>query len=132
MLKWLFESRFELKNPQELGDWGEKKAARYLKRKGLKILEKNFSCKTGEIDIIAIDTDRTIVFVEVKTRSSENFSAAQDAVTLAKQTRLARAANYFIAIHNIQDRPLRFDVITIVLNKGTKETINHFKTAFIP
>ena len=131
MLKWLFKSRFDLNNPEELGKWGEKRAACYLKKNGLKILEKNFSCKTGEIDIVAVDNDRTIVFVEVKTRSSEKFSAAQDAVNPAKRARLVRAANYFIAVHKIQDRPLRFDVITVVLSKGSKETINHFPRAFV-
>ncbi|MHC4758467.1 MAG: YraN family protein, partial [Planctomycetota bacterium] len=51
-----------------LGRWGEKQSEKFLKRKGLKTLTKNYSCKTGEIDLVMVDTDHSIVFVEVKTR----------------------------------------------------------------
>ena len=116
----------------KLGRWGEKHCEKFLRKKGLKPLTRNFSCKTGEIDLIMVDTDGTIVFIEVKTRANEDFAAAEYAVTAVKKKRLHRTARWFLQINNITDRPCRFDVVTIVLNKKTREQITHYPEAFLP
>ncbi|MFH1881120.1 MAG: YraN family protein [Planctomycetota bacterium] len=115
-----------------LGRWGEKRCQRFLKRKGLKTLTRNFSCKTGEIDLIMVDTDRTIVFVEVRTRADETFGSAESSITFAKKTRLLRTARYFLATNDIDDRPFRFDVVIIVLGPRGTPQIRYYKNAFVP
>ena len=114
------------------GRWGEKRCEKFLKRKGLKTLTRNFSCKTGEIDLIMVDTDGTLVFVEVKTRANEDYSPSESAITKAKKTRMLRAARYFLAVNNIENRPYRFDVVTIVLAGKDPEQIRHYENAFVP
>jgi putative endonuclease len=115
-----------------LGRWGEKKSEKFLKRKGLKTLTKNYSCKTGEIDLIMVDTNHSIVFVEVKTRSDESFEPAESVVNYDKKLKLTRTARYFLSTHNIRNRPFRFDVITIIACPNTKTQIRHYENAFIP
>ena len=128
----LLNKRKLLADRELLGRWGEKRSQRFLKRKGLKTLTRNFSCKTGEIDLIMVAPDRTIVFVEVRPRADETFGSAESSITFAKKTRLLRTARYFLATHNIEDRPFRFDVVTIVLGpKGTPQ-IRYYKNAFVP
>jgi putative endonuclease len=115
-----------------LGRWGEKRCGKFLKSKGLKILTRNYSCKTGEIDLIMVDTDSTIVFVEVRTKAGSDFASPEDSITKPKKTRLLRTARYFLATNNIEDRPFRFDVVAIVLNESDQPQINHYKNAFVP
>jgi putative endonuclease len=128
----LLGKRRLLRDKARLGRWGEKHTERFLKRKGLKTLTRNFLCKTGEIDLIMADTDGTLAFVEVKTRANEDFSPAESAVTGTKRTRIVRAARYFMATHEIQDRPYRFDVVTIVLAEKGPAEIRHYPSAFVP
>ncbi|MHC4558013.1 MAG: YraN family protein [Planctomycetota bacterium] len=128
----LLNKRKLLAEKKLLGQWGEKRCEKFLKRKGLKMLARNFSCKTGEIDLIMVDTDGTIVFVEVKTRADESFGPSESAVTGAKKARMLRAARYFLATHNIEDRPFRFDVVTIVLGEKGRPQIRHYENAFAP
>ncbi len=128
----LLNKRKLLADRELLGRWGEKRCQRFLKRKGLKTPTRNFSCKTGEIDLIMVDTDRTIVFVEVRTRADETFGSAESSITFAKKTRLIRTARYFLATHDIDDRPFRFDVITIVLGQKGTPQIRYYKNAFVP
>jgi putative endonuclease len=115
-----------------LGQWGENYSHRFLKKQGLKTLTRNFSCKTGEIDLVMIDTDRTVVFVEVRTKSDESLSSAESSITTPKKARLLRTARYFITTHNIEDRPFRFDIVTIVLPPKGPPQIRHYKNAFTP
>jgi putative endonuclease len=128
----LLNRRKLLDEPDLLGRWGEKRCQRFLKRKGLKTLTRNFSCKTGEIDLIMVDTDRTIVFVEVRTRADETFGSAESSITFAKKSRLIRTARYFLATHDIDDRPFRFDVVAIVLGQKGTPQIRYYKNAFRP
>ena len=79
-----------------------------------------------------VDTDGTIVFVEVKTRADESFEAIESVLTPAKKTRLSRAGRYFLSTHNINDRPLRFDFVAIVLGQAGREQIKHYENVFIP
>ncbi|MBN2182886.1 MAG: YraN family protein [Sedimentisphaerales bacterium] len=115
-----------------LGKWGEQRSEKFLKRKGLKTLTRNFSCKTGEIDLVMVDTDGGIVFVEVRTRADEKFAEVEDSITSAKKTRLKRAARYFLASNDIEDRPCRFDIVTIVLGQSGRPQIRHYENAFVP
>jgi putative endonuclease len=112
-----------------LGRWGERRSEKFLKRKGLKTLTRNFTCKTGEIDLVMVDADRTIVFVEVKTRADESFTASESAITAGKKAKMIRTARYF---NEIEDRPLRFDVVTVILGRTGPVQIRHYENAFVP
>jgi putative endonuclease len=120
------------KSKELLGRWGEKRCEKFLKRKGLKTLTRNFSCRSGEIDLVMVDRDGTLVFVEVKTRANEDFSPSESAVTSAKKTRMLRTVRYFLAANDIEDRPFRFDVVTIVLDDKGSTQIRHYENAFVP
>ena len=128
----LLKRRKLLADIKLLGQWGEKRCQRFLKRKGLKTLTRNFSCNAGEIDLIMVDTDRTIVFVEVRTRADETFGSAESSITFAKKAKLLRTAHYFLATYEIVDRPFRFDVVTIVLGPKGAPQIRYYKNAFVP
>lgn len=113
-----------------LGAWGEEQAARYLRRKGYVIEERNYRCRQGEIDIIA--RRRGIVaFVEVKLRKDAAFAQAREFVTAAKQRRIARAAELWLAASGCQLQP-RFDVVEIYAPAGAEGPvrIGHLEDAF--
>jgi putative endonuclease len=128
----LWNKRRLLVDKKLLGRWGEKRCEKFLKHKGLKTLARNFRCKTGEIDLVMVDADGTLVFVEVKTRANEDFSPSESAITSAKKTRMLRAARYFLSTNHIEDRPFRFDVVTIVLAEKGPAQIRHYENAFVP
>ena len=109
------------------GSAGEYSAADYLKKKRYKILGQNFSCRFGEIDIIAQD-GKYVVFVEVKTRRNENFAQAREFVTPAKQERVIKAAMLWLQQNDVDLQP-RFDVIEVV-GEGRKQRITHIEDAF--
>jgi putative endonuclease len=109
---------------------GEKAAAQFLRRKGMKVLRRNWKGRSGEIDLIVRDGD-VLVFVEVKARSSERWGAPEDAVTPAKQIHLTSAATEFVARHRVRDRLLRFDVVSVLLT-DEGPVIQHFTDAFPP
>ena len=115
-----------------LGRWGEKRTESYLRNKGFKTLTRNYSCATGEIDLIMVDTDRSIVFVEVRTRAAEDFASAESSINLTKKTKLIRTARYFMATYDIHDRPCRFDVVIIILGPKGRPQIRHYTNAFVP
>ena len=85
LLSWLLNKSKPPTSRELLGQWGEKRAEKFLRKKGFKILTRNFNCKTGEIDLIMTDSDRTIVFVEVKTSADEVFADAESAITEDKK-----------------------------------------------
>ena len=128
---WLSNKRKLLTDKKLLGRWGEKCGEKFLKSKGLRKLTRNFSCKAGEIDLVMVDTNGAIVFVEVKTRAGEDFTSAESVITAAKKTKLSRAARYFLSMQKIENRPFRFDVVTIVLNETGREQIRHYENAFV-
>jgi len=131
-LFWLLNRRRLLADRKKLGRWGEKRCEKFLIRKGLRKLARNFSCKTGEIDLVMVAPDRTIVFVEVKTRTDESFAPTEEVITPAKKNKLSRTARYFLSANNIENRPFRFDVVTIVLAPTGPVRIKHYENAFIP
>lgn len=132
MLGILLNKRKLLKNRKALGRWGEKRCEKYLKSKGFKTLVSNYLCKVGELDLVMADNDGTIVFVEVKTRTDESFGPTEDVITKPKKERMAKAAQYFLTTHKIENRPCRFDFVTVVLGENGKETIKHYENAFVP
>ena len=130
MLSLLINKSKLLADKDRLGRWGEKRCEKFLKAKGLKTLAKNYSCKTGELDLVMVDPDGTIVFVEVKTRADEAFAPTESVVTRPKKTRLTRTARYFLTVNNIENHPCRFDLVTIILPKSGTEQIKHYPNAF--
>ena len=128
----LLKRRKLLTDRKRLGRWGERCSEKFLKRKGLKILTRNFRCKTGEIDLVMADRDGSIVFIEVKARADEKFAEAEDSITSAKKARLQKTARFFLASHHIDNRPCRFDIVTIVLGQTGRPQIRHYENAFVP
>ncbi len=116
--------------PQPLGRRGEAAAARFLRRRGHKILARHDSFGPGELDLVTLDRE-TIVFVEVKTRQSHESGHPAEAVDLPKQRRLTRLAVAFLKRHGLLERPARFDVVAVTwpANKWFP-TIEHFPNAF--
>jgi len=102
---------FETGRPQQ-GAAGEDLACGHLQRLGMRVLERNFRCRVGEIDLVARDGD-TVVFVEVKERGGASHGAAVEAVTPAKRLRVVRAARIYAAVQGLSEVPLRFDVVAI-------------------
>ena len=109
------------------GSAGDSAAAAYLKKKKYKILGQNFSCRFGEIDLIA-QQGRYVVFVEVKTRKNENFAQAREFVTRAKQERVIKSAMLWLQQNEMDLQP-RFDVIEVV-GEGNRQIITHIEDAF--
>jgi putative endonuclease len=113
---------------KELGNRGEELALRFLKKQRYHIIDRNYICKMGEMDIIAKDKD-TLVFVEVKTRTSTAFGPPQLAVNSSKQRRMSKVALNFLKEKHLEDVKARFDVVAILLGpKG--EEIELIKDAF--
>lgn len=114
-----------------IGAWGENLAAKYLKRQGFRILEHNYSCRFGEIDLIVTDWN-FLVFVEVKLRKSDAFARAAEFVDYRKQNRLRTTAELWLSQHETE-LPSRFDVVEIYAPEGeqTKNPIiHHLEDAF--
>lgn len=108
------------------GDQAEQLAATYLQKQGLNLLEKNYRCRFGEIDLIMQD-QKTLVFAEVRLRRNLNFGGAASSITPQKQTRLIRTAQHFLnGQHN--PPPCRFDVV--LLNDLSLADIEWIKNAF--
>ena len=108
-----------------LGEPAEDLAAAFLEREGFKILERNYRCKMGEIDLIAQSGDTTI-FVEVRARSSEAFGGAAESITATKRARLVRAAHHYLACHR-GDRACSFDVVLV---RGAEQRVEWLPGAF--
>ena len=110
---------------QKVGRFGEDEAVKYLEQKGYKILERNFSCKRGEIDIIALDNDE-IVFIEIKARISLKYGLPSEAVTKNKLKHIYKTAEYYLYTRNLLNENTRIDVIEVYI-KNKQVIINHLK-----
>lgn len=111
-----------------MGDRGENLAAKHLRNLGYKIITRNFRCDGGEIDIVARD-GRTIVFVEVKTRSYSD-PAPEVQVNEFKQNQLTKAGKVYLSRYGQPQPPARFDVVAIVWPQGREPIIRHTPHAF--
>ena len=112
-----------------LGRTGERLAAEELIRSGYRILERNFACRYGEIDLVAEEKD-DLVFVEVKTRRGNAYGLPEEAVTVRKQQKLIQAAAFYLDLHGCADRSWRIDVVAVQLsNSGKLEEIRIYQHA---
>jgi putative endonuclease len=104
---------------QGLGRAGESLAAEALRRRGDRVLEQNFRCVYGEIDLIAED-ERDLIFVEVKTRRGCAYGLPEEAVTPRKQRKLVQVASHYLRLHACEGRSWRIDVVAVQLSTGGK------------
>ena len=127
-----WRSRFLTSRPEhlQLGTRGEKLACRFLRRNGYKVLYRNFRGRTGgEIDIVCRDND-TLVFVEVKTRTREDFGRPSDAIDRDKQKRIARGGLAWLRLLDNPDIFFRFDVVEVVIADGSRPRFELLRNAF--
>ncbi|MFZ4858583.1 MAG: YraN family protein [Desulfuromonadaceae bacterium] len=116
---------------KKTGELGEEVAANFLIARGYRILECNFRCKGGEVDIIARDPeDKSLVFIEVKARRGLSYGVPQLAVTPFKQRQISKAALTWLSKNRLHDTNARFDVIAILLHTDGQHAIDHIKNAF--
>lgn len=113
----------------EIGKMGEDVAVNFLKRKGYKIIQRNYKNKLGEIDIIAKDSS-ALCFIEVKTRTNLKFGYPQEAITAAKQKKINKVALSYLKQYNLLNIPARFDIVSVVSNNQNKFDIEIIKDAF--
>lgn len=113
---------------QVLGRDGERVAEQFLKQKGFKIVERNYRCAAGELDLIALDR-RVVVFVEVKTRTGLNYGTPLEAVAYRKQQKMIQAAQYFLSEKGLHQRDARFDVVGVTW-PGREPVVEHIENAF--
>ncbi len=124
---------FRRDEPEHLrrGRMGERAARRYLRKAGLKFLYANFRGEQGEIDLIFRDKE-ILVFVEVKTRSSEAWRRPAAAVNRDKQRRIAATARDYLRLLERSDIPVRYDIVEVLLEEGRVNEIRHQPNAFAP
>lgn len=112
------------------GQAGEDLAVRYLESQGLKLVERNYRTRQGEIDVIA-EEGPFLVFVEVKSRTSEDYERPAQSVTRAKRKKLSEMAVQYVSTHNIGDRPCRFDILEVLLDENRRpRRFNLIRNAF--
>ena len=118
---------------KQLGSQGEDAVAAALERRGYRILERQYHCRWGEIDLIVWDPRGILCFVEVKSRTKTQFSTPREAVTPAKQRRLRNAASWYLAQTGLEEPPCRFDVAEVwpsAKNGWDKPNLNYIISAF--
>lgn len=116
-----------LRNNQSLGFLGESAATSFLSSLGFKILERNFKKRYGEIDIVGLDK-KTLVFVEVKTRKSNKFGTAEEAITPWKLRSLIKSAQYYKLLHPNLPEAIRIDLVSVSLSSNNQvEKIRLYK-----
>lgn len=112
-----------------LGERGEIAACGFLKEQGYEILEKNYRCKLGEIDVIARRSGR-LAFIEIKTRTSPHFGTPQEAVDLKKQEKISKIAQWYIKEKKLEKTPAAFDVVAVLWKEGQAPEIHLIADAF--
>ncbi len=119
------------------GDRGEELAATYLEKEGYRVLDRNYRFERAEVDLVCFEPAERdehggeLVVVEVKTRSGTGFGRPEEAVTPEKQRHIVRATQAYLYERRLEGAPLRFDVVSVVLQKGRPPLIEHFKNAFL-
>jgi putative endonuclease len=119
-----------MENKTTFGRHGEDLAAEFLLKEGYEILERNWHFKHNEVDILAKDHD-TLVVIEVKTRSGNSYGEPYTAVDFRKQRFLIYAAERYIYAQNL-DLEVRFDIVSIIIDRRGNITLEHVKEAFHP
>ena len=116
----------------ELGKWGEDEAALYLESEGYVVIGRDWKIGKRDLDILAVSPDgETLVVVEVKTRSGDEYQQPEEAVDGRKMRNLAIAANAYVKEHLV-DKELRFDIISVVGVGHQVKRLEHLKDAFNP
>lgn len=115
---------------KRIGERGEDAAAAYLERAGMTVVERNWRCPAGEIDIIALD-GQALVLCEVKTRRTVAKGTPEDAVTPAKQRKYATLAASYVQKAGIEPAEVRFDVISILVVAEDRALLRHHRAAFV-
>jgi putative endonuclease len=114
---------------RELGAHGERVAAAYLTDTGLRVLDRNWRCREGELDIVAREGE-ALVFCEVKTRRGVGYGHPVEAVTVPKQRRLRTLAQRWLAAHDEHAPDLRFDVVGVLVRPDRPALVTHLRAAF--
>lgn len=109
---------------KNLGNWGEKLAESFLKKKGYQIVDRHYQKRVGEIDIIA-QKNNELIFIEVTTRTSLSFGWPEESIDWLKQEKIAQTIDHYLAEHPTFSGHYRFDCIIIIKRK--KVTIKHLK-----
>jgi putative endonuclease len=114
---------------QDVGARGEKLAADLLKKRGYKIIQKNFRCREGEIDIIA-QKGECLVFVEVRTKKNTAFGTPEESVTLSKREKLISLANAYLQAYDKPPQSWRIDVVAVELTRDNRVSrLEHIENA---
>jgi len=108
-----------------LGKNGEDEAVKYLEKQGYTIIERNFSCRQGEIDIIALDKNY-LVFIEIKSRTSIEYGLPSESVTERKIKHMLKAIQYYLYKRHLENTNIRIDAIEVYV-QANKYSINHIK-----
>ena len=117
-------------SPTQRGLDAESRVLNFFQEKGLSLIERNFRCKLGEIDLIMRDCG-DVVFVEVRMRNNPNFGQAAETVTRSKQQKIIRAASYYLQLNpRLADMGCRFDVVAVTNNTDSSATVDWIQDAF--
>lgn len=117
-------------NNKKVGAIGEKIAMQYLQKEGYEILETNFYCRFGEVDIVA-QKGNEIIFVEVKTRKQIRYGNGAESVNYYKKNHIYKVAEFYTYIYQLYERPISFDVIEVYLFDDKETRVAHMKNAII-
>jgi putative endonuclease len=128
MLRWIQRLVGLGSDRDPLGQRGENVAARFLRNHGYKIIQRNFRCDVGELDIVAKD-GKTLVFVEVKAREEDD-PTPETQINATKQHQMTKAAKFYLSRYGVPQPPARFDVVAIVWPNGLGPSIRHTPNAF--
>ncbi|QCQ90632.1 YraN family protein [Rhodococcus sp. SGAir0479] len=112
-----------------LGAMGEELAAKALTEAGMQILDRNWRCRHGELDLVAVDGD-AVVFVEVKTRSGLGYGTPAESVTYAKQRRIRMLAQRWLAASDRHWPAVRFDVVSVLVDRRGEPAVSHLPAVF--
>ena len=110
---------------RQLGAQAEARAAEFLQRKGYRVVDRNWTCRGGEIDLVCLASDGTLVFVEVRARASSSHGTPLETVVDVKRRRLVRAAGIYLHTRRKTDAACRFDVVAI-----SGDVVEHVEDAF--
>jgi putative endonuclease len=109
-----------------VGRYGEDLAARYLSEHGFAVLERNWRCELGEIDIVAREGD-TLVVCEVKTRRGLNYGSPLESITYRKLTTLRKLSGRWLQDHQLRPAAIRIDVVAVLFDHNTPPTVDHVR-----
>ncbi len=117
--------------PSETGSWGERTAARYYLQRGYRLLAHNYRTRLGELDLVLVSPERTVVICEVKTRREGAAVRGAEAVDAAKQRRLILTARHYLQHTGQSEAPVRFDVAEVTPLDSGRAMVHIIKDAFI-